>query len=298
VAVYTILTVKVWLFHAQWFCWGNISAFAVLQIWLVILLFGMFTLYLALLVWALVEILLGDRDRGRILASIALSVTIFGFACPSPLRKKYFSALLEYMALVQYLAFGPRRRDVIGQMDSLLKAVLRSGHYRDIHIVGYSFGTIVAMDAIYRPCGGGVSTTGDEEQREEVVAVGAPPPEYSHIKSLVTFGCPFDLVRSYMPWYFSNDRKRWQDRNSNARWTNIWIPSDVFGSNFRNDSRVEEAVVGVHGDCKDGHVTESEASAGVWGVPHNEPFILSPGRNICGSFASGIALRGLEVHTH
>lgn len=79
-----------------------------------------------------------------------------------------------------------------------------------IHVLGYSFGGIVALDVL---CPGEGSAT---SQR------------LSRVRSPVTVGCPADFVRLYYPEYFRGRRQMVEV----ATWTNLFIPADVLGSNF------------------------------------------------------------------
>jgi hypothetical protein len=95
---------------------------------------------------------------------------------------------------------------------------------REIHIVGYSFGCLVALDLLFPKQSG--HPTRDER--------------YGRIQSLTTIGCPVDFLRLYFPGYPA-------DRECHVRadmpWDNIFIPADVFGSNFldRTDTAVAVA---------------------------------------------------------
>ena len=64
----------------------------------------------------------------------------------------------------------------------------------------------------------------------------------STVKNLVTIGCPFDMVRTYWPNYFIN---RQRQSNAPVQWINIYAPLDVFGSNFRDDDKTDDAEQGI-----------------------------------------------------
>ena len=59
------------------------------------------------------------------------------------------------------------------------------------------------------------------------------------LNTLVTIGCPFDLIRTYFQSYFTQRTAIAGDSTSvvPVRWINIYSPLDVFGSNFRDDDQ-------------------------------------------------------------
>jgi hypothetical protein len=92
--------------------------------------------------------------------------------------------------------------------------------YDRVDIVAYSFGSVVAIDALYP-------------------LADIPGPRFEQIDTLVTIGCPFDIIRTYWPEYFD---RRWHRVGVPRRWLNIYSPIDVFGSNFLD---VEGSEIGV-----------------------------------------------------
>ena len=94
--------------------------------------------------------------------------------------------------------------------------LFRSKGYQNIHLIAYSFGSILALDSIF-PAG-----------RDPVERIRA-------IRTLVTVGCPYDLIRVFWPEYFTERRVA---SHAIESWINVYSPIDVLGSNFRNDSAV------------------------------------------------------------
>lgn len=85
---------------------------------------------------------------------------------------------------------------------------------RPVHLLGYSFGSIVAVDFLN-------PRRSSSPLRD---------PRYAVITSLTTIGCPLDFIRLFFPRYL-DDRVPL----STPAWQNVFIPADVFGSNLRND---------------------------------------------------------------
>jgi len=108
----------------------------------------------------------------------------------------------------QYLLFGSRRQSLQSQLGALLNHIGEKDKYDRIHIVSYSFGSIIAIDSLF--------------------ATDEPPEVLKRVDSLVTIGCPFDFIRTYWPRYFT-DRT---DKLGNTRWINIYSAADVLASDF------------------------------------------------------------------
>jgi hypothetical protein len=115
-----------------------------------------------------------------------------------------------------YLDADARSGLLRGQFYDLLehlaeKAASRGITYDRVHIVGYSFGSLVAIDAIF--------------------PLDPPGPRLAMVDTLVTIGCPFDFIRTYWPDYF-DDRHRYAD--TPRSWLNIYATLDVLSSDFRD----------------------------------------------------------------
>ncbi len=245
----------------------------VLQLSIVMLLFAVFVVYLVLLVVAVVEAVQAVGDSSPQLTDAqgwVILATALGFASPRSLKEAFVSTAVNYLTLAQYLAFGARRRGVWGQLNSLIEGVQEYGEYERIHLVGFSFGSVIAIDALYPP--------GED-----------PPPRYDAVHELVTIGCPVDLIRAYRPRYFSAERM--ERSGVPAHWTNIYIPSDVLGSNFRNDSALDVAEFSVMGAPAGGE-------PGTGGRPENRVHLLAAGTGSSGVHGaiSWIFLAGLNAH--
>lgn len=131
------------------------------------------------------------------------------------------AALVTY-SVVDYLDHGEDNgSELRGHLAALLEYLAESEERpATIDVVGYSFGSIVAIDALF-PC------------------VQEPPPRLSTIDRLITIACPYDFVRSYWPDYFT---RRFSRAGAPPDWVNFYAPSDVLASNFRDDAAVDSAV--------------------------------------------------------
>lgn len=108
-----------------------------------------------------------------------------------------------------YLAYGIGRNELVGHLARLLDHVgSREVEYRNVHLVGYSFGSVVALDSVF--------------QDSEVSAT------FGQITTLSTIGCPADFIRTYWRDYFV-DR---HPAPGKPLWVNVYAPRDVLASNF------------------------------------------------------------------
>lgn len=133
------------------------------------------------------------------------------------LKQSFIEAAVLWISIIDYLGFGSRNQALGGHLSALVDHVAARG-YRRIHIVAYSFGTIVALDSLF-PTG------------------HIPVARIREIHTLVTIGCPFDLIRVFWPDYF---KERVAAMNVPKSWINVYSPIDVMASNFRDDSEIGE----------------------------------------------------------
>lgn len=132
----------------------------------------------------------------------------------------FFSARPTILASVaqieQFLDYAQNERYAAGVasgLDAALDDLLEAQPDRKIHLFGYSFGALVAMDYLY--------------PRKSLWPT-LDPRHAKAISTLVTVGCPIDFVRLYVSDYAGNREARVE----NLRWINVFIPADVLGSNF------------------------------------------------------------------
>jgi hypothetical protein len=193
------------------------------------------------------------------------------------LKELISKASVDFLCLIYYLNLGEQRNSIIGRVELLIDEVLRKSgnelkkgngnHYRHIYIFAYSFGSIVALDALF--------------------PVGKKPGRaFQSVHTLVTIGCPFDFVRTFWSDYF--DQRREYAVNIPIRWLNVYSPVDVLGSNFRNDPQADDANINIR--------AEQTNSAPDVPKPINVPF--TDGLNFSGlSWLSSLTLIGLRSHS-
>ena len=127
------------------------------------------------------------------------------------LKEAITNSATDYLAVDYYLRIEEGADELHGGLLNLLEKLSEKG-YRRVDLAGYSFGSIVAFNVVFP---------------------GEPPSgPVASLKTLVTIGSPFDLVRVVRPDYFANRRGLPEHPE---RWLNVYVPNDVLGSNFRND---------------------------------------------------------------
>ncbi|MCL1870335.1 MAG: hypothetical protein FWF90_07980 [Promicromonosporaceae bacterium] len=157
----------------------------------------------------------GDDTTARFAIGTGVSVSaIWAFA-----RPKFASAAQRIERIMDFADRQRYRASVVKTLWEALDGLRDRETKGPIHLVGFSFGSLVLLEALYP------QKSGDNEDPGANLAQLA-----SAVRSLTTVGCPADFVRLYWPEWF-------RDRCALAEldWLNIYNASDVFGSNFRND---------------------------------------------------------------
>jgi hypothetical protein len=152
------------------------------------------------------------------IVGVILVVSGLGTLTKNSIKELLQRTAIDYVSLINYVRVGERRQALVGHVLSVLDLVEGSGPGRRVHVVAFSFGSLVALDTVF--------------------SHNPPGARTKDIATLVTIGCPFDLVRSYWPRYFDG-RHGWPD--SPRVWLNVYSPRDVLASNFRDDSKLEAA---------------------------------------------------------
>lgn len=169
---------------------------------------------------------------------VVLGAVIAIFLPPKfKLKDAISKAAVDYLCLIYYLNLGEQRNTIVGRLEALIDEISRKSekerkkgsgdHYRHIHLLTYSFGSIVALDAMF-----------PAERR--------PGRPLKAIHTLVTIGCPFDFVRTFWANYFGQHRE--YEKNQPVQWLNVYSPIDVLASNFRNDSDKGEATINIRSE--------------------------------------------------
>jgi hypothetical protein len=111
-----------------------------------------------------------------------------------------------------YLSAGEKRSVIIGELTRFIDHLDEQTNvrYRNVHILAYSFGSVIALDALF-------------PQDSDL------PKRLERVDTLVTIGCPADFIRTYWPKYFLGRRGK---LSTPSRWLNVYNDSDVLGSNF------------------------------------------------------------------
>jgi hypothetical protein len=262
-----------WNWWPHWSRRSNVQWRDLFQLFIVSLLLFAFVAYLAVLVIALVDtIRAAGSDSPELTSSQSLAViaTTFGFASPRALKQRFVDSAVNYLTMTQYLALGARRRSVWGQFTAMLERLCEAGRYETVHVVAFSFGSIVALDALYPP--------GE-----------SPPPRYDQIDAVVTIGAPVDVVRQFRPKYFDGRRSR--ENGVDYRWHNIFIPSDVLASNLRDDAKTFL-------DEQQTELAPAQFEILKGSTARNHAYLLEPGGGTTGlaGIVGAFFLAGLNAH--
>lgn len=154
---------------------------------------------------------------------------------PECLRTKIGEQVQLFTGMSVYLSPGfcreRLRESLYNQLKTSLGAINAMGPYEHVHFVSLSFGTLLAIDALF-PF---VFSSQEEDSAQE--------DPFDQVSHLVTVGCPFDVTRAYTSpccllkgFYCGRCRRHGND----LEWSNIFIKGDFMGSNFRLDMLVED----------------------------------------------------------
>lgn len=158
------------------------------------------------------------------LASLFLAVvTLLAGVTHKQVSEFILGMIVDYICMVNYLNEDQnegQRRKLIGQLQKFMDDIdyhSNSGYGRYV-IVAFSFGSIIALDALFPKEG---------NRRGEVAGKTAV---------LFTIGSPFDLIRSF----WNNFFEKRDVCGLELEWWNIFSRLDLLGSNFRNDDSAED----------------------------------------------------------
>lgn len=126
----------------------------------------------------------------------------------------------EFTALDNYLQFGEQSQIIQGNLDELYEFIVENNPETSIEIHSYSFGTIIAMDALF-PMTNEISDN-----------------IKSYTKTFISIGAPYEFILAYYPNYYSNRNLKMGDY---LHWLNVYSNMDAFASNFRNNNTAGEA---------------------------------------------------------
>lgn len=181
--------------------WGGIAAVG-LWIWAAVVALGDGVAWL----WKAANQYLQALQAG------VVTITVLGMVFRFNLKDALARVSGTTTCVSNYLAYGLGRPEIVGRMARLLEHLRDDPQvkYTSVHLVGYSFGSVVAIDCIY--------------QDSEVSAA------FDNVATLATIGCPADFIRTYWRDYFVNRHAP----SARVRWLNVYAPTDVLASNFRD----------------------------------------------------------------
>ncbi len=225
------------------------------------------------------------KQRQSTVHNILILLTALGIVLPKNLKQTVSEAGLQYLSAIYYIRVGFRLPALIAQTVSLLDSITSDPEvtYDRIHLMGYSFGSILAIDAVFR-------------------RRGIPEIRFGVVHTLITIGCPFDLIRTLWPNHFNGRHATPSTPPAPLQWLNIYSPLDIFGSNFRNDSEKGESDQGI------GIADSAPAPAGAAAAPltddrciqrmptSNRPY-SEGGEDEHPSWSDYVTLIGLKAHS-
>ena len=112
--------------------------------------------------------------------------------------------------------FAPPIRLVIqGNFDALVEYIVENEENPNIHLHTYSFGSIIALDALF--------------------PIGTEPCTniLNNIKLLITVGAPYEFIDNYYPNFYTDRTDKMSEK---IEWINVYSTMDAFASNFRKDN--------------------------------------------------------------
>ena len=145
---------------------------------------------------------------------VAVATGVVAVGTWAALRRRLLAIAWSAQRNIRYLDEDGHRDTVVLTLDTAVDGLRDSGWSGPVHLLGYSFGSLVAVDALMpastraRP-GGRVAEA---------------------VRTLTTIGCPADVVRLYRQGYLLDRVAHVPDLD----WVNVFIPADVFASNLRD----------------------------------------------------------------
>lgn len=130
----------------------------------------------------------------------------------------------EFSAIDNYIQYGEQSQTIQGNLDALIEFISENEPNPKIQFHTYSFGSIVAMDALF-PIANEVGHNTKER-----------------VNLLITVGAPFEFVKGFYP-NFYEDRNEFMTEK--IQWINVYSLMDAFASNFRKDNKAGNAQFGI-----------------------------------------------------
>jgi hypothetical protein len=136
----------------------------------------------------------------------------------------------EFTTIDNYIQSRKQAQVIQENLNTLIEYILENDDDIEIHLHTYSFGSIIALDALF-PIG------------------NAPCANIqNNVKQLITIGAPYEFIKNFYPNFYNN---RIGTMTKNLQWINVYSTLDAFASNFRADNKSGKAHYGIM-DNKEG----------------------------------------------
>jgi hypothetical protein len=132
----------------------------------------------------------------------------------------------EFTTIDNYIQYGEQAQIIQGNLDALIEYIVEKEENPIIHLHTYSFGSIIALDALF--------------------PIGTEPCAniLNNIKLLITVGAPYEFIDNYYPNFYTD---RTDKMSQKIEWINVYSTMDAFASNFRKDNKAKEPQYGIMG---------------------------------------------------
>lgn len=132
----------------------------------------------------------------------------------------------EFTTIDNYIQYGEQTQIIHGNLDALIEHIVENDENPIIHLHTYSFGSIIALDALF--------------------PIGTEPCEniQNNFNLLITVGAPYEFINNYYPNFYTD---RTDKMSQKIEWINVYSTMDAFASNFREDNKAGEAKYGILG---------------------------------------------------
>lgn len=134
------------------------------------------------------------------------------------------SLATEFSCVDNYITAGEQSQILLGNLDQLIEHIAENEPNSEIHFHTYSFGSILAIDALFP------------------IAKIPPSDNIQKLtKLIITTGNPFEFINAYYPSFYNNRC----DVMKNIKWLNVYSIADVFSTNYRRDGKRGDAEYGI-----------------------------------------------------
>lgn len=161
------------------------------------------------------------QNYGKLLLSITTMILLL-----APQSKTIVTSLAtEFACVDSYISNGEQSQLLLGNLDLLVEHIAENETEPELHIHSYSFGSILAIDALFP------------------IAEIPPSKNIRNLTTLlITIGNPFEFIKAYYPKFYDERSDCMKDK---LNWINIYSLKDVFATNFREDNQKGEAQFGI-----------------------------------------------------